>query len=86
MREDVTNLTNEVNKLSEVVERQQPYSRCNCLLFHGILGLFREEISACAAVHARCYGHVRSCVIHNSFASYDGGAIRACCANKAHCQ
>ena len=49
--------------------------------------LFPEEISACAAVHT-CYvintcDHVRPI---NSFASYDGNTIRACCANKADCQ
>ena len=50
--------------------------------------LFQEEISACAAVHicVLCSRCVRSCMIHNSFASYDGDVIRACRANKAECQ
>ena len=26
----------------------------------------------CSSLHMLCYGHVRSCVIHNSFATYDG--------------
>ena len=50
------------------------------------ISLFREEISACAAVHTRCYGRVRLCVIHNSFASYDGDVILTCRANKGDCQ
>ena len=33
---DVTNLTNEVNKLSEMVENQEHCSRCNGLLLHEI--------------------------------------------------
>ena len=36
-REDVTIATNEVEKLSIVVKRQEQYSRPNCLLLHGIL-------------------------------------------------
>ena len=36
--------------------------------------------------YALCYGRVRSCAISNSFASYDGDDIPACCANKADCQ
>ena len=59
--------------------------------FKGIPGdpvfiLFWEEISACSAVHTRCYGRVRSCAIHNSFASYDGDVICACRINKVDCQ
>ena len=37
----------------------------------------------CCSSHALCYGRVRSCATHNSFASYDGNVIRACRANKA---
>ena len=48
--------------------------------------LSQEQISACAAVQMRCYGHVRLGVIHNSFLSYHGDVICACCANKADCQ
>ena len=56
-------------------------------LAHGcdvaIYSLFREEISACAAVHTRCYECMWSYATHNSFASYDGNIICACHANKA---
>ena len=40
----------------------------------------------CCSSHALCYGRMRSCATHNSFASYDGNIICACCANKADCQ
>ena len=48
--------------------------------------LFWEEISACAAVHTLCYGQVRLCAIHKSFAFCDGRVICACRANKDDCQ
>ena len=47
---------------------------------------FWEEISACAEVHISCYGRVRSCAIHNSFALYGWDAIHTCHTNKAGCQ
>ena len=37
----------------------------------------------CWSSHMLCYGRMRSCVTHNSFASYDGKVICACRANKA---
>ena len=48
--------------------------------------LFQEEIFAGVVDHALCYGHVRSCVINNSFASYFGDIIHASHVNKAECQ
>ena len=40
----------------------------------------------CCSAHALCYGHVRSCAIHNSFASYHWDVICACRTNKADWQ
>ena len=37
----------------------------------------------CESFHGLCYGRVQSCVIHNSFPSYDGDVIPAC---RADCQ
>ena len=53
------------------------------LSFQSVLG--RNKCMCCSA-HALCYGHVRSCAIHNSFASYDGDVICACRTNKIDCQ
>ena len=39
----------------------------------------------CCSSHALCYGQVRSCAIHNSFASYDGDVTHTCCTNKTDC-
>ena len=70
-------VANKLNALTRIA----PYLRHNQTRL--IYSLFREEISACAAVHTRCHGRVRSCATRNSFASYDGNIIRACRANKA---
>ena len=40
----------------------------------------------CSSSLTLCYGHVRSCVIHNCFAWYDGEVICACCAKKTESQ
>ena len=39
----------------------------------------------CCSSHALCYWRVRSCTIHNYFASYDRDVILTCRANKADC-
>ena len=39
----------------------------------------------CESSQALCYGHKRSCAIHNSFAPYGSDVIFACRANKTEC-
>ena len=51
--------------------------------FQSVLG--RNKCMCCSS-HTLCYGRVRSCAIHNSFASYDGDVICACRTNKIDCQ
>ena len=48
--------------------------------FQSVLG---RNKCMCYSSHVLCYGCVRSCVIHNSFASYDADVICACRANMA---
>ena len=36
LTENIAKLTQEVDDLSEAVEKQEQYSRSNCLLLHGI--------------------------------------------------
>ena len=42
--------------------------------------------SICDSSHMLCCGCVQLYVIRNTFASYIGGAIQPCRANKADCQ
>ena len=40
----------------------------------------------CSSSHALCYEPTQLCVIHNSFALYDGDTIHACHTNKPESQ
>ena len=56
------------------------------LMVHSQSVLGRNECM-CGSSHGLYCGHMRSCAIHNSFASYDGNIICACCkAEKTQCQ
>ena len=67
-------------------ETETTIEQLNGILWDPVFSLSWEEISAWAAVHRLCYGQVRLCAIHKSFASCDGGVICACRANKDDCQ
>ena len=36
MKSDMVNMNEKIEKVERIVDRQEQYSRCNCLLLHGI--------------------------------------------------
>ena len=36
MKSDMVNMNEKIEKMERIVDRQEQYSRCNCLLLHGI--------------------------------------------------
>ena len=43
MKSDMVNMNEKIEKLERIVDRQEQYSRCNCLLLHGIAEGEREK-------------------------------------------
>ena len=43
MKSDMVNMNEKIEKLERIVDRQEQYSRCNCLLLHGIAKGKREN-------------------------------------------
>ena len=43
MKSDMVNMNEKIEKLEMIVDRQEQYSRCNCLLLHGIAQGEREN-------------------------------------------
>ena len=43
MKSDMVSMNEKIEKLERIVDRQEQYSRCNCLLLHGIAEGEREQ-------------------------------------------